>query len=65
MKEGINQHDEFTPESPCIRQCCLDKQDICVGCYRTLEEIVKWSTCTDRQKIAIKQLCNIRKKQRY
>ncbi len=29
-------------ESPCVRNCCLDKQDICIGCGRTLEEIKQW-----------------------
>lgn len=28
--------------SPCRRQCCLDDQDICLGCGRTLQEILDW-----------------------
>ena len=28
--------------SPCIRQCCLDDADECVGCGRTLDEIKAW-----------------------
>lgn len=28
--------------SPCIRNCCLDEQDICLGCFRSLEEIKVW-----------------------
>ncbi len=55
---------EPTPDSPCIRQCCLDEQDICVGCYRTLDEIVRWSACSDEQKIEIKKQCKHRKVQR-
>jgi predicted Fe-S protein YdhL (DUF1289 family) len=31
-----------TSASPCIRQCCLDDADECVGCGRTLEEIKAW-----------------------
>ncbi|MGL6289672.1 MAG: DUF1289 domain-containing protein [Silanimonas sp.] len=30
------------PSSPCIRQCCLDDADECVGCGRTLDEIKAW-----------------------
>ncbi|MFT3735478.1 MAG: DUF1289 domain-containing protein [Rhodocyclaceae bacterium] len=30
------------PPSPCIRICCLDDQDVCLGCFRTLEEITGW-----------------------
>ena len=36
--------------SPCVRNCCLDKDDICLGCHRSLEEIVQWSQCDDKQK---------------
>jgi predicted Fe-S protein YdhL (DUF1289 family) len=36
--------------SPCIRQCCLNDQDICVGCFRSLSEIVAWSQAEDHQK---------------
>jgi len=40
-------------KSPCIRNCCLDKNDICLGCGRSLEEIKCWqaSTMTEKQKI--------------
>ena len=30
------------PPSPCIRNCCLDDDDICLGCLRSLEEIMAW-----------------------
>ncbi|MDA0823358.1 MAG: DUF1289 domain-containing protein [Proteobacteria bacterium] len=34
-------------ESPCIAVCQLRKgEDICRGCYRTLEEIGNWSRMT-------------------
>ncbi|MCJ8299755.1 MAG: DUF1289 domain-containing protein [Pseudomonadales bacterium] len=29
--------------SPCIRNCCLNDQDVCLGCFRTIEEICAWS----------------------
>ena len=28
--------------SPCVRKCCLDEQDICLGCFRSLTEIIAW-----------------------
>lgn len=28
--------------SPCVRNCCLDNDDICLGCFRSLEEIRNW-----------------------
>ncbi|MGY6274161.1 DUF1289 domain-containing protein [Methylomonas sp. MgM2] len=36
--------------SPCIRNCCLDKQDVCLGCFRTLREICDWSKAGNEQR---------------
>ena len=40
----------MTIESPCIRNCCLDEQDICLGCGRTIEEIIRWGDASDEEK---------------
>ncbi|MEM7053856.1 MAG: DUF1289 domain-containing protein [Pseudomonadota bacterium] len=33
----------LTPiESPCIQLCTLDDQGLCIGCFRTSEEIGGW-----------------------
>jgi predicted Fe-S protein YdhL (DUF1289 family) len=29
--------------SPCIRKCCLDTNNICLGCFRSLTEIMQWT----------------------
>lgn len=39
--------------SPCVRNCCLDKQDICLGCGRSIEEIMCWSDADDKEKLQI------------
>lgn len=40
----MNDEMEFKPvESPCVGQCCLNEQDICLGCYRSLDEITSWA----------------------
>jgi len=39
--------------SPCIANCKLDEEEICQGCYRTLDEILIWSSASDQQKLAI------------
>ena len=36
--------------SPCISHCTLDDNDICVGCYRSLMEIVDWTMLSDEKK---------------
>ncbi|MDO7597714.1 MAG: DUF1289 domain-containing protein [Pseudomonadota bacterium] len=28
--------------SPCVRNCCLNEHDICLGCFRSLDEIKLW-----------------------
>ena len=39
------------PASPCTKICTLDpRTDICIGCYRTLNEIAGWSKYTAEQK---------------
>ena len=39
--------------SPCVRNCCLDEQDICLGCGRSLVEITAWSGSSDHERRAI------------
>lgn len=40
-------------QSPCVRNCCLNEADICVGCFRSLKEISLWSTVSDTTKMDI------------
>ena len=37
-------------ESPCVRNCCLNERDICIGCLRTLEEIKAWGQADEAKK---------------
>jgi len=34
-------------ESPCVRNCCLNNDDVCLGCFRSLDEIRLWSNADD------------------
>ncbi len=43
-------------DSPCVRNCCLNEDDICLGCGRSLQEITRWSTSSDLGKEAILRL---------
>ena len=36
--------------SPCISICALDKNDICLGCYRSADEITDWTTLSEQDK---------------
>ena len=48
-------------ESPCVRNCCLDDDDICMGCFRTLREICDWHGATDDEKREILKRCEARR----
>jgi len=49
------------PESPCINICELNNDDICSGCYRSLDEIALWSGYSDQDKHRILQNTEQRK----
>ena len=48
-------------ESPCVRNCCLNEEDICLGCYRSLEEILQWSKLSSVQLQCVKERIESRK----
>ncbi|WP_396588884.1 DUF1289 domain-containing protein [Bermanella sp. R86510] len=37
-------------KSPCVAVCALDENDICIGCYRTGDEITQWGEMTNQEK---------------
>jgi predicted Fe-S protein YdhL (DUF1289 family) len=47
--------------SPCVRNCCLNEEDICLGCFRSIDEIIQWNNATEQQKKNILSAINGRK----
>lgn len=45
--------DDADPASPCISVCALDDSDVCMGCYRSAEEITDWFMASYKEKRAI------------
>ncbi|HEY4560650.1 MAG TPA: DUF1289 domain-containing protein [Lysobacter sp.] len=39
--------------SPCIGVCEIDAQGLCAGCLRTLDEIARWGTMGDAERLRI------------
>ena len=39
--------------SPCVRNCCLDEADICLGCGRSLAEITAWGGSSEAERRTI------------
>ncbi|MFL3654113.1 MAG: DUF1289 domain-containing protein [Halioglobus sp.] len=48
-------------KSPCISICVLDDADICMGCYRSAEEITDWFMSTSEQKQEVLRLARERR----
>ncbi|WP_337840443.1 DUF1289 domain-containing protein [Rheinheimera sp.] len=36
-------------ESPCVACCRLNEENVCIGCYRHMDEIVDWRKKTPDQ----------------
>jgi len=34
--------------SPCTRNCCLTDDDICLGCFRSINEITLWTKVDEK-----------------
>jgi len=70
---AIDDKPEITPnsqvckliKSPCIRNCCLNEQDICLGCFRSLEEIKSWTLVDNTEKLLILANAQLRKLVRF
>jgi hypothetical protein len=41
-------------ESPCNRICTLNPDNVCIGCGRTLHEIMRWTEVDDTERLRIR-----------
>jgi len=48
---------------PCIRQCCLNEEDVCLGCFRTFDDMLIWNKANAEQKTKMLQMAEQRKKE--
>lgn len=49
------------PASPCVRNCCLDDHDVCLGCLRSLDEIKAWLSFSEQEKRQVLANCQQRR----
>ena len=49
--------------SPCVRNCCLNEEDICIGCFRSIEEICGWSAAEEGEKLKVMEQVDLRRTQ--
>ena len=51
-KDEVWMRDEV--ESPCVKLCVVHPEErLCVGCYRTIEEISNWSRMTSAARAVV------------
>ena len=63
MKISEHANDEHRLKiSPCVGNCCLDLDDICLGCYRSMQEILDWHQADEAQRKQILMRCDVRQK---
>jgi predicted Fe-S protein YdhL (DUF1289 family) len=36
--------------SPCVNACALDNNDLCLGCYRSVDEIMLWTQMNNEER---------------
>lgn len=51
--------------SPCIHVCKLMEDGLCIGCFRTREEIGHWSSYSDEERTEIMEKLDDRRKELY
>ncbi len=53
-------HTHGASASPCVRNCCLDEDDVCLGCGRSLDEIRNWTLVDEPERQHIRELASER-----
>lgn len=49
--------DKDSIASPCIKQCALDVNKICLGCFRSIDEITTWSKVDAQTRLSFFNKC--------
>jgi predicted Fe-S protein YdhL (DUF1289 family) len=39
--------------TPCIRVCTLDRNGVCIGCRRTVDEIIRWRDMAEAERLRL------------
>ncbi len=51
-------------KSPCISVCSLNEEDVCIGCFRTVSEIIGWRQMDDDERREVVRLAGRRSRER-
>lgn len=48
---------------PCVRKCSLNEEDICLGCFRTFNDMLVWNKASEKEKEEMLKKAQQREKQ--
>lgn len=48
---------------PCIKKCCLNEDDVCLGCFRTFDDMCQWNKANIEEKTQMLKVAHRRKKE--
>ena len=49
-----------TVPNPCVNLCSLNASNVCIGCYRTIDEVGAWGRYSDEQRREVLENCERR-----
>ena len=52
----------MTLKTPCIKLCKLNEENVCVGCYRSIEEITNWRNLSLKEQKQVMETTKKRKR---
>ncbi|TWX52454.1 DUF1289 domain-containing protein [Colwellia hornerae] len=58
---SFNTEKNIDVASPCIRNCCLNGDDVCLGCFRHIDEILAWTSYKNNEKVTVIKNCRQRR----
>jgi hypothetical protein len=62
MREMAVIQSDNTPGSPCNNNCYMDSATrLCMGCLRTINEIIRWQLLSSEEKKEILKLIEVRR----
>jgi len=50
-------------KKPCIRQCSLNEEDVCLGCFRTFDDMLQWNKVNTEEKMKMLEMAEQRRKE--
>ena len=48
---------------PYIRKCCLNEDEVCLGCFRTFNDMLVWNKASINEKTEMLKMAEVRKKE--